>query len=402
MYEEWKRKSLSELVDLRNGVNFKRAASGQAVKIVGVAHFRDREVLSDFSDVDTVALNGDIAKDDLLQENDLLFVRSNGNKALIGRCMLIKEINEPVTFSGFTIRARITSDEVHPEFLSRVVRSPLFKQHLHRNGGGSSISNLSQKTLEEFDFLLPSLPEQIRIVNILRAWDVALDRLKGLHRANLQRRIWFRNEVFTGKRRLPGFTGEWREVRLGDVLTEHGLRSMGTEAVFSVSVHKGLVNQVEHLGRSYAASETAHYNRVLPGDLVYTKSPTGDFPLGIVKQSNTDREVIVSPLYAVFTPASYALGVILDAYFESPVTVWNYLHTLVQKGAKNTISISNARFLEGKLRLPLDSKEQKAIAEVVETSRRELAALEGEIRSVNHQKQVLMRMLLTGSLRAGI
>ncbi|MFF9164618.1 restriction endonuclease subunit S [Streptomyces longwoodensis] len=401
MYEDWKPKYLSDLVELRNGVNFTRAASGQAVKVVGVAHFRDREVLSDFADVDSVILNGGIAQDDLLSENDLLFVRSNGNKALIGRCLLIKDITEPVAFSGFTIRARITSDEVDPDFLSRVVRSPLFKQHLHREGGGSSISNLSQKTLAEFSFLLPSLPEQLRIVEILRAWDAALERLQALRKANHQRSIWFRNELFSGKRRLPGFTDEWCEVRLSEVLTEHSLRSAGTEEVFSVSVHKGLVNQIEHLGRSYAASETAHYNRVLPGDVVYTKSPTGDFPLGIIKQSKIDREVIVSPLYGVFTPATYDLGVILDAYFESPVTVWNYLHTLVQKGAKNTISITNTRFLAGKLRLPLDPNEQKAIAEVVETSRRERAAIETQIRTVAQQKQALLQKLLTGSVRAG-
>jgi type I restriction enzyme S subunit len=226
--------------------------------------------------------------------------------------------------------------------------------------------------------------------------------LRALRQANLQRSIWFRNELFSGKRRLPGFTDEWREVRLSEVLTEHGLRSAGTEEVFSVSVHKGLVNQVEHLGRSYAANETSHYNRVLSGDVVYTKSPTGDFPLGIIKQSTVDREVIVSPLYGVFTPVTYDLGVILDAYFESPVTVWNYLHTLVQKGAKNTISITNARFLEGKLRLPLDPREQKAIAEVVATSRRELGAIESQIRAVTQQKESLLQKLLTGSVRVGI
>lgn len=402
MYEDWKPKCLSDVMELRNGLNFTRAASGQEIKVVGVAHFRDKEVLSDFTDVDSVVINGGIAADDLLSDNDLLFVRSNGNKALIGRCLLIKDITEPVAFSGFTIRGRITSDDVDPDFLSRVVRSPLFKQHLHRNGGGSSISNLSQKTLAEFSFLLPSLPEQLRIVEILRAWDSALEMLRALRQANLQRSIWFRNELFSGKRRLPGFTDEWREVRLSEVLTEHGLRSAGTEEVFSVSVHKGLVNQVEHLGRSYAANETSHYNRVLSGDVVYTKSPTGDFPLGIIKQSTVDREVIVSPLYGVFTPVTYDLGVILDAYFESPVTVWNYLHTLVQKGAKNTISITNARFLEGKLRLPLDPREQKAIAEVVATSRRELGAIESQIRAVTQQKESLLQKLLTGSVRVGI
>jgi hypothetical protein len=211
-----------------------------------------------------------------------------------------------------------------------------------------------------------------------------------------------RTHLFTGRTRLPGYTGEWREVALGEVLTEHGLQGTGAEEVFSVSVHKGLINQIEHLGRSFAAADTGHYNRVLPGDIVYTKSPTGDFPLGIIKQSKISQEVIVSPLYGVFTPATRALGVILDALFESPVAVRNYLHPLVQKGAKNTIAITNRRFLEGKLLLPKDPAEQSAIAEVVETSQAELTAIEAEIGLLTRQKRGLMQKLLTGEWRVKV
>src|SRR5262249_23631230 len=142
------------------------------------------------------------------------------------------------------------------------------------------------------------------------------------------------------------------------------LKSTGEEEVYSVSVHKGLINQVEHLGRSFSAEKTGHYNRVRPGDIVYTKSPTGDFPLGIIKQSKIEKEVIVSPLYGVFTPETLHIGVMLDAFFEAPENTKSYLASLVQKGAKNTISITNKRFLEGRLTLPIDTKEQAAIADL--------------------------------------
>ena len=72
--------------------------------------------------------------------------------------------------------------------------------------------------------------------------------------------------------------------KLGDFLTEHKENSTGKEEVFSVSVHKGLVNQIEHLGRFFATKNTSNYNLVKPGDIVYTKSPTGEFPWGIIKQ----------------------------------------------------------------------------------------------------------------------
>ncbi len=164
--------------------------------------------------------------------------------------------------------------------------------------------------------------------------------------------------------RFPEFSNNetWADRKLSDVLFEHKEKSTGNEEVYSVSVHKGVVNQVEHLGRVFAASNTENYKRVLPGDIIYTKSPTGDFPFGIIKQSKVSKPVIVSPLYGVFKPETTDLGVILDAYFEYPERTINYLSSIVQKGAKNTINIHNDTFLSKSLVLPLDKKEQRKIA----------------------------------------
>ena len=203
-----------------------------------------------------------------------------------------------------------------------------------------------------------------------------------------------------GHWRIPAFENRpWRRIPLGEVLNEHGLQSAGYEAVFSVSVRKGVVNQKRHLGRSFAAKNKDHYRRVLPGDIVYTRSPTGRFPLGIIKQSKTSEPVIVSPLYSVFTPVTTALGTILEAWFESPVAVQNYLAPIVQKGAKNTIAVTSRRFLEGQLYLPLDEAEQKALGAIVSASRAELEAIDQQIEAFCRQKRGLAKVLLTGVLR---
>ena len=275
------------------------------------------------------------------------------------------------------------------------IQKPFFE----RMAVGSTIKTIGLSLFKRLTIDFPSLPEQRKIAEILLTWDEAIEKLARLRAANLRRRVWLRTHLLSGRIRLLGFAGLWREVHLSDVLRQHGQTSTGSEEVYSVSVHKGLVNQVEHLGRSFAAAETGHYNRVLPGDIVYTKSPTGDFPLGIIKQSRVEHPVIVSPLYGAFTPSTRALGVMLDAYFKSPVTVRNYLHPLVQKGAKNTIAITNSRFLQGKLNLPMDPAEQAAIADVVETSRAELAGIGAEIKALSCQKRGLMQTLLTGEWR---
>ena len=195
--------------------------------------------------------------------------------------------------------------------------------------------------------------------------------------------------------RFPEFRdkGEWKERTLSDVLSEHKQKSTGTEEVFSVSVHKGLINQIEHLGRSFSASSTEHYNRVLPGDIVYTKSPTGDFPLGIIKQSKLDFPVIVSPLYGVFSPETIALGTMLDAYFESPTNAKFYLGPLVQKGAKNTINIKNSKFLSGALVLPLTKNEQQKIADCLASIDELITVQTQKLAALNAHKKGLIQQL---------
>ena len=73
-------------------------------------------------------------------------------------------------------------------------------------------------------------------------------------------------------------------VFLRDILIERHIKNTENYEVYSVSVSQGIINQIDYLGRSFAAKETLHYNVVNYGDIVYTKSPTGDFPYGIVKR----------------------------------------------------------------------------------------------------------------------
>lgn len=394
MLDGWKSVPLSELATFYSGgtPNKERASYwGGPIPWVTV------------KDMKAMRLNG--VGESLTKEGaDTVRIVPEGTILVLVRGMgLFKDLpvvlcDRPVTFNQ-DIKALVAKGDIDSEYLAfaLVARKSDILRHVDSAGHGTG--RLDTDLLKSTPLPVPPLPEQRKIAEILRTWDLGLEKLEALRVANLRRRIWMRSHLFTGRSRLPGFSGEWREVALGEVLTEHGLQGTGAEEVFSVSVHKGLVNQIEHLGRSFAAAETGHYNRVLPGDIVYTKSPTGDFPLGIIKQSKISQEVIVSPLYGVFTPATRELGVILDALFESPLAVRNYLHPLVQKGAKNTIAITNRRFLEGRLRLPMDPAEQAAIAAVVEVSQAELNAIVSEIDLFTRQKRGLMQKLLTGEWR---
>jgi type I restriction enzyme M protein len=161
---------------------------------------------------------------------------------------------------------------------------------------------------------------------------------------------------------------EWKKIKLKDLLSEHKTRNTANkfEEVFSVAKEKGIVNQIEHLGRSYASDDISNYKVVFPNDVVYTKSPTAGFPFGIIKQNKTDRTGVVSVLYAVFSPKDKANGLLLDYYFSSWVNTFNYLKPIVNKGAKNTMNINNDAFLNGlKINFPTDLEEVEKITNLI-------------------------------------
>ena len=154
---------LGAIAEFRNGLNFTGTSKGEAIKIVGVKDFQDNLNVP-VESLATVQTDGALAGIDVLKENDILTVRSNGNKALIGRCMIAGPQSQKTSHSGFTIRIRPTSQAVDPQFLCRVLKSPSIRETLVAGGGGANISNLNQKALASLKVPLPSLANQKEIV----------------------------------------------------------------------------------------------------------------------------------------------------------------------------------------------------------------------------------------------
>ena len=198
------------------------------------------------------------------------------------------------------------------------------------------------------------------------------------------------------KLRFPGFNDPWAHEPLSKVLKEHKIKNTAGRDVFSVSMEFGIVNQIELLGRSYAAADTSHYTIGRRFDVVYTKSPLKAFPFGIVKQCKFDGDVALSPLYGVFTPPNQHVGLMIEAYFESPNRSKDFLSPLCQKGAKNTLQITNTTFLSGRLPLPVQPAEQQKIAECLSSVDELMAVQARKLDALKTHKKGLMQQLFPG------
>lgn len=166
----WENIKLGDIADFSNGINFDKSAYVKGIKIIGVSNFGHRF----FPDYEELAeVSSDIVRvNDYLQTGDIVFVRSNGNKELVGRCMLIWNAPVPVTYSGFCIKARLKDiSKYDPVFFTYHFKSQMFRRAMSGTAVGANIQNLSQGRLAAYTASIPDIATQHRIADILSTYD---------------------------------------------------------------------------------------------------------------------------------------------------------------------------------------------------------------------------------------
>lgn len=167
----WSKRQLGDLVDFSNGLNFSEKNDGEGLKIVRVKDFGDKHFVS-WSDLSEINPRGLKISDKVyLEPDDIVIVRSNGNKDLVGRSMIYAGPPRTTAFAGFCIRARVRKEDAVPQFVHYWLRSPMTREKLSREGGGTGIQNVSQGLLKMQEIWLPPLDEQHRIAAVLGALD---------------------------------------------------------------------------------------------------------------------------------------------------------------------------------------------------------------------------------------
>ena len=155
----WKVKKFSEVASFKNGLNFGKNENGYSYKILGVGDFKNNYVVNS-SLLEYINLNDELSSDYFLKPEDIVFVRSNGSKELVGRCVSV-DCTEPTTYSGFCIRCRLDENSgVLPMYLLYVCKNKGIREYLTQSGRGCNISNVNQKILNSTDIIIPPLSKQ--------------------------------------------------------------------------------------------------------------------------------------------------------------------------------------------------------------------------------------------------
>lgn len=354
----------------------------------------------------TEFFNKDISSDDksnyyLLEKGDFAYNKSYSSGYPYGA---IKELSlyDKGIVSPLYICMQKTRNNKCPSFylqyfeagiLNREIKA--FAQEGARNHG---LLNIAIGDFFNSNVILPPIAEQEKIAEILATQDGIIElKQKQIEKKEQEKKYLLQKIVFDVQKDKNSL---WRLTKLSDVLTERFEKKGDADlCICSVAVQAGVISQFDHLGKIMAAADTSNYNVVSYGDVVYTKSPTGKFPYGIVKQSHIEENVAVSPLYGVFKPINNDVGYIIHEYFSYSNNCNRYLHSIINKGAKNTINITNSTFISKSIYLPTNRKEQIALRNLFETFNKEIKLLKQDLEQEKQKKKALMQLLLTGIIR---
>lgn len=172
----WEVNAFGNIASFKNGINYHPKNEGYSIKCIGVGDFQDRRELRDFNLIRDLTIDEVIDESYYLKDGDIIIVRSNGSKELVGRNMIVYPQDKKVTYSGFCIRCRLNSLSFLPIVLNRILSDRGTMMVLRQEGRGCNISNINQKILSSLPIILPPLPLQQSFASKIEA----IERLKAL------------------------------------------------------------------------------------------------------------------------------------------------------------------------------------------------------------------------------
>lgn len=388
----WITRRFGEIASFKNGLNFTHSNEGESIKIVGVADFQKRTELSSTVELATIRVPTKVRDSELLESGDLLFVRSNGNRALIGRCLFFPNVAERLAFSGFTIRGRVDRNVIAPVFASYLVRSKMVTDQIFQGGSGTNISNLSQEILADIRLRIPPISEQEQITRVLMSWDDAIAVSESLFANSRKQKRALMQQLLDAQRQREGRTKGWRTYQLRELFTERTETGRTDLPLLSITRDDGVINR-EDVGRKDTSNEDkSKYRRICPGDIGYN---TMRMWQGVSALS--DLEGIVSPAYTIVTPTPMIDGRFASYLFKLDRVVFEF-YRYSQGLVSDTWNLKYPHFAKVKVTIPSRSEQEKIVA-ILSAADATIQAMAKEIEKLQVEKCALMQLLLTGKRR---
>ena len=373
--DDWEVKKLGEVIKLGNGKDYKHLNSGN-IPVYGTGGI-------------------------ITYVDKYLF---NGKSVGIGRK---GSIDKPVLLDGkfWTVDTLFYVKEFFNSDIDFIYNSFLKIPWLKYNEA-TGLPSLSQNIINNLKIPLPPLPEQKKIADCLSTWDVAIEKQSALITALTQRKKALMQQLLTGKKRLPGFSDEWKEVKLGDIgeISSAGVDKNIVEGEKPIR----LLNFLDVYRRDFLYSnEQNHWVTandykiekcsIKKGDVFFTPSSEVPNDIAISAVAMEDFDNVVYSYHIVRFRIKEKWDLRYKAYAFKTDEFFKQAQRICD-GSGQRYVISQNNFKNIKIKVP-SLEEQTAIAEILATADRELQLQKEKLAQLQSQKKGLMQVLLTGKKR---
>lgn len=281
------------------------------------------------------------------------------------------------------------------QYLQQYIQSPIGQKIIQDEVSGQAITRITLEKIRRFKIPLP-LPEQRAIAQVLSTADAAIHSTEKLIVQKELRKKWLMQQLLTGKKRLKGFVGEWKEMHIRDIANEVSIRNKSDKQliVLSCTKYEGLVPSLEYFGRKIFADDITTYKIVSRHHFAYATNHIEEGSIGY--QENYD-EALISPMYTVFKTNGKVNDEFLFKLLKSHPLVCQYQNRM-EGSIDRRGGLRWDAFSIIKIKIP-SIEEQTAIAQVLQAADKEISLLQTKAEKLMQQKKGLMQQLLTGKKR---
>lgn len=258
--------------------------------------------------------------------------------------------------------------------------------------GSAGQKRVPADSISSYKIPVPPLSEQQKIAEVLSTWDKAIEKQSRLIEKLELRKKGLMQQLLTGKKRLPGFSCEWKTMKLGELFDERNETNMPALPLLSITANKGIILQTESEKKNTSNDDKSKYKRICPNDIGYNTMRMWQGRCALSK-----LEGIVSPAYTIIIPHNNINPYYMEMLFKQPFMVYRFW-THSQGLVNDTLNCKFPSFSQVKVIIP-DLKEQNAIIEILLSCDTEIILANQRFESLRQQKKGLMQVLLTGKNR---
>ena len=389
MVEGWQRESVGSLFDVQLGKMLNKTAKEKTPQYPYLTNINVRWGAFDVSQLNTMFFSETEKSKFELQDGDIL-VCEGGE---IGRCAVWDGSLTPCYYQKALHRLR-SKGPILPRYFQVYMEHISGTKILTDFSSRTSIAHLTREKLIELPVLLPPLPEQRKIAEILRTWDEAIEKLEALRVAKLSQYSALARRFFDPCH--PAFQqrpNSWREFELGEIFRERAQPGEEGDTLLSITMSEGVIDR-EDIGRKDTSNEDkSRYKLILPGDIGYNTMRMWQGVSGL-----SALRGIVSPAYTIVTPDNRNITARYAAHlFKSRRMVFDF-QRYSQGLTSDTWNLKFPAFSKIKVFLPPIEQQEKQ-AELLDMLKGGIAIVERQSKTLTRQKRGLMQKLLTGEWR---